>query len=221
MTVLFLGLLAGLAHVLSGPDHLAAIAPLATDEPRRAHWAGFSWGMGHASGVLLVGALAMLVRESLPTAWLSSVGERLVGVVLIGIGLWGWYRALKTSVHVHSHNHDGTTHSHVHLHGHPHPAHAQLSHRHTHAALGVGILHGVAGSAHLLGIVPALAFATRLESVAYMGGFGVGTVIAMVCFAAILGQMSVRFSGRRLLWIGLRYGTATLAVVVGAVWLAV
>jgi sulfite exporter TauE/SafE len=219
MMVLFLGLVAGMAHVLVGPDHLAAIAPLATDNPQRATWSGFSWGVGHATGVMIVGLVAMLVRESLPTAWLSSVGERLVGVVLILIGFWGFYRARREHVHVHSHEHDGSLHSHLHVHGHRHAEEAVVTHRHTHAALGIGILHGVAGGSHLLGIVPALAFATRVESALYLAGFGAGTIAAMAGFATVLGQMSTRFAGRRLLFPALRYGLASLAIVVGAVWL--
>jgi len=52
------GLLAGGVHVLSGPDHLAAVAPLAVQD-RSAWRSGLRWGLGHSSGVLLVGVLSL------------------------------------------------------------------------------------------------------------------------------------------------------------------
>ena len=41
MTLAFAGFLAGFVHVLSGPDHLAAIAPYAVDGRSRAGGPGF------------------------------------------------------------------------------------------------------------------------------------------------------------------------------------
>ena len=40
------GALAGLFHVLAGPDHLAAVGPLALDGRRRGWLAGWTWGSG-------------------------------------------------------------------------------------------------------------------------------------------------------------------------------
>ena len=218
------GLLAGLVHVLSGPDHLAAVAPLAADSERRPWLAGLDWGLGHTGGVLLVGVLALLLRELLPLEALSSWGERLVGVVLIGIGLWGFRRALGLRVHVHAHTHDGAPHEHVHVHaggaGHAHAPGGALPHSHTHAAFAVGVLHGLAGSSHLLGILPALAFPTRAASIAYLGAFGVATVFAMTAFAAALGLLAGRArSGGTGFYQNLLYGCSAAAILVGGVWL--
>ena len=77
------GLTAGLIHVLSGPDHLAAVAPLAGGR-RRAWHAGFLWGLGHSGGVLAVGLLTLALRGALPIDALSSWSERIVGVTPIG-----------------------------------------------------------------------------------------------------------------------------------------
>src|SRR5882672_577523 len=92
---LMAGLFAGLLHVWSGPDHLAAVAPLSaewtrTASRRRPSWmVGVRWGLGHSSGVMLIGLLSLIFREAFPLNSLSSISERLVGVVLIVIGLWG------------------------------------------------------------------------------------------------------------------------------------
>jgi hypothetical protein len=66
MLTLLTGGLAGIFHVLAGPDHLAAVGPLAIEGRRRGWLAGWTWGIGHASGVVVVAALAVLLRDLLP-----------------------------------------------------------------------------------------------------------------------------------------------------------
>src|SRR5580765_2847255 len=109
------GISAGLIHVFSGPDHLAAIAPLAMKRQRGAWLTGLRWGAGHASGVAVVGILSLILRGLLPIDLISSSSDRLVGVLLVGIGLWTLRKAML--VHAHSHEHDGETHEHIHVHG--------------------------------------------------------------------------------------------------------
>src|SRR5687768_14257415 len=158
MIELAAGLVAGSAHVLAGPDHLAAVAPLASVRRGLQAWRpGARWGLGHALGVGVVGGLAVLLRGVLPSGALASVSgwsERVVGVVLIGIGIWGVRRALATRVHAHAHSHGGPRHVHVHVHGDATEHDAPAAHVHTHAAFAVGVLHGVAGSSHLVGVLP-------------------------------------------------------------------
>jgi len=80
MLTLLTGAAAGLFHVLSGPDHLAAVAPLAVDDRNRGWLAGFTWGVGHASGVVVVAVIAVMLREMLPSIdIISAWGERAVG----------------------------------------------------------------------------------------------------------------------------------------------
>ena len=121
------GLLAGLVHALSGPDHLSAVAPLVIGEPRRRWRMGLFWGIGHSLGVWAVGLLALALRGVLPLERLSSWSERLVGAVLIGVGLWGLRRAFLARL---PHAHPEET-------RHPRPGRA---------AVWIGGLHGLAGS---------------------------------------------------------------------------
>ena len=65
-------------------------------------------------------------------------------------------------------------------------------HTHGRAALGVGTLHGLAGSSHLLGIVPALAMPSDTTAISYLLLFGVGSVAAMAFFAALVGWIAAR-----------------------------
>ena len=215
------GLIAGALHVWSGPDHLAAIAPLAVRRPRRAWLPGMRWGLGHSAGVGVIGLLSLWLRDWLPVDLLSSWGERLVGVMLFGIGLWALHRALKQNVHAHAHEHDGEPHVHLHTHVHGHAPDRDQAHRHTHAAFAIGVLHGFAGSSHFLGVLPILAFPTQTQAIAYLGAFGIGTVISMATFSWVMGLVTRRFAvGSVKVYRGLLSTCAVTAMIVGCFWLA-
>jgi ABC-type nickel/cobalt efflux system permease component RcnA len=216
------GFIAGLIHVWSGPDHLTAIAPLAVRRPDRAWVPGVRWGLGHSAGVAVVGLLTLWLRGLLPVDLLSSWGERLVGVMLFGIGLWALRKALKSNVHVHEHDHDGQRHLHIHTHGQhtAHPAARTAAHHHSHVAFGIGILHGLAGSSHFIGVLPILAFPTKVQAVAYLAAFGAGTVVSMAMFSSGIGLLAKRCnaSGAKI-YRGLMSTCAVAAMVVGCFWL--
>lgn len=220
MIAILSGLLAGAGHVWSGPDHLAAVAPIAVRQPQRAWLPGLRWGIGHSAGVVVIGLLSLMLRELIPVDLLSSWGERMVGVMLIGIGLWALRKAFKNSIHTHEHEHGGEKHVHVHVHS-PQSDHGQTSaHQHSHAAFGIGILHGLAGSSHLLGILPMLAFPTQAQAIGYLAAFAVGTVISMAGFSWMMGLTARRAVSRGVnLYRGLMATCGVAAVVVGCVWL--
>jgi len=221
MIAILSGLIAGAGHVWAGPDHLAAIAPLAVRHPRRSWLPGLRWGIGHSAGVAAIGILSLMLRELLPVDLLSSWGERLVGVMLIGIGLWGMKRALRNTVHAHEHEHGGDRHVHIHVHSHSGRHEAASAHQHTHAAFGIGILHGLAGSSHLLGILPMLAFPTQAMALTYLAAFAGGTVISMAGFSWIMGYAARRAANRGLkLYRGLMISCSVAAMIVGCMWIA-
>ncbi|MEZ5420949.1 MAG: hypothetical protein R2708_26905 [Vicinamibacterales bacterium] len=190
---LLAGLAAGFFHVLAGPDHLAAVAPMVVDDQRVAWRAGLSWGLGHTAGVLLVGSLLVAFREFLPLDALSAWSERLVGVALVGVGVWGLWRARRPHAHTHV------------------PATPSFA---------MGTLHGLAGSSHLYGVLPSLMFASRIDSLAYLGGFGAGAIAAMTAFSAALGSAALA-AGRSSHAVrqAVLYAASLAAVVVGGVWL--
>lgn len=213
------GLLAGSGHVLSGPDHLAAVAPLAADQRARTWRVGLLWGIGHSGGVWILALVALLFRESLPLDWLSVWGERAVGFVLIGIGWIGLRRMIGTRIHSHLHEHGGVRHVHVHVHSSVSGARHPVTHHHSHSALGIGVLHGLAGTAHLLGVLPALLLPTRLEAFVYVVFFGLGSIVAMTAFSWIVGLVVGRFRGlgnRAFRWLLASCFLGTL--VVGVYW---
>jgi hypothetical protein len=214
------GFVTGLVHVVSGPDHLAALAPLTVDRPRRALSVGVQWAIGHSCGVGLIGLASLALRELIPIDLISSYSERLVGVLLIGIGLWGLKKAFATRIHAHHHAHDGEQHTHIHVHRAGHSHAEQPEHSHSHAALGIGTLHGLAGGSHLVGVLPALALPTQLSAVSYLVAFGVGSLVGIGLFSSLLGAFAGRFGNRSSMAYRYLMSTcATAAVVIGGVWL--
>jgi hypothetical protein len=216
------GLFAGLLHVFSGPDHLAAVAPLSVEHGKRSWGVGFRWGLGHSVGVTLLGLALLWLRGVVPLDWISSGAERLVGVVLIGIGLWGGRKALTNRVHAHAHSHDGHDHCHIHVHG-PETSHRQSeprAHAHRHTVFAVGLLHGLAGGSHILGMLPALAFPSRLQAVAYLVCYGVGTIFAMSSFSTLIGFVAGRCAlGGAQAYRALMLSCSAVAVLLGGYWL--
>lgn len=219
------GLLAGSVHVVTGADHLAALLPLSVHRGPRAWRLGATWGIGHSLGVVAIGALAVALKERLDLSLVESWGERLVGVVLVLIGVMGARRASRMTLHAHAHEHDGTVHEHLHLHTRSEVHEDTAAHRpsaftHGHTAFFAGSLHGIAGTAHLLGVLPALALPGWLASVAYLSAFAVGTVAAMAAFTAAVGTGSHRLAAgpsglRRLL-----YAASLATMATGLAWLA-
>lgn len=194
------GVLLGGWHVVSGADHLAAVTPLATavDDRRAGTRVGLAWGLGHATGVWLVGLLLLALGRLVPLDLVGVWSERLVGVAIVGVGVWGLWRARAGLEHGHAHPHE----------------HAPRS------AIGIGLLHGVAGSSHLYGVLPALALAAG-ERVSYLVGFGLGSIVAMGLFAGLLALIVGRVPGsrERVRRVAL-VGASVIAIVIGTAWVA-
>jgi len=215
----FTGFLAGILHVVSGPDHLAAVAPFAVENRGKSWFTGMLWGIGHTGGVWLIGMLAFLFREILPIDLISTYSERMVGLVLIFIGIWGMRKALKTRVHYHEHQHAGIEHAHFHVHEKiENHEHLQI-HRHSHAPLTIGILHGLAGSSHFLGVLPALMLPTTASAVAYVVSYGVGSIASMILFTHVIGLFAKKYAKTTFSYTTILIGLSIMAMVVGIYWL--
>lgn len=214
MLVAVAGALTGLFHVLSGPDHLAAVAPIAADRP--GGWlSGWTWGVGHASGVASVAAATIVLRDLLPPVESISIwGERIVGCALIVVGLWALRRSARIAPASHTH---GTL-SHGHLHVQAGPGWLRRL-GHAHASFYLGVLHGIAGSSHVFGVLPALALPSRAAALTYIAAFGVGTVVAMTAFAAVVSYAGGRLHRGAPAHRALMAAASVLAIGVGGIWL--
>ncbi len=225
------GLLAACIHVLSGPDHLAAVGPLAFNTKTRSWIIGMSWGFGHIFGMLLIGVLFFFFKDLIPVDFISTNSDRIVGIMLIIIGVWAFYRLYRNKTkdkHEHYHIHstpdgDALVHSHQHSHTKPFERHShkQLEKQTAKTALGIGTIHGLAGVSHIIALLPTLAFASKTGSFFYLLGFAAGTVTAMVGFSLIMGLIA-HYTGRKkqpyafTVFSGI---TASFAIIVGFYWI--
>lgn len=212
----------GLVHAFDA-DHVMALSVFATRGRSAAEGAraGLRWSIGHGFVILAAGLLLVAVGRALPES-LSLLADRAVGVVMIGLGVFVWIELARRRAHLHFHAHDGLP---PHAHWHDHAvqaraaAHARTEHRHEHGAMFVGALHGLAGSAPILAVLPVARHSPTL-ALAYLVLFGVGVSVAMVGVSGLLGHVAGKLSaegaGRGLSW--LRAVGAGGSVVVG-VWL--
>jgi sulfite exporter TauE/SafE len=87
--------------------------------------------------------------------------------------------------HFHFHAHDGLT-RHAHWHRHNEEG---ASHRHPHGAVMVGMLHGTAGSAPLLAVLPFSVQTQPWFGLIYLVMFGLGVLLSMTLFGGVLGAL--------------------------------
>jgi len=88
------GMAMGVIHVLTGPDHLSALATLSSNAGYNfvAFWYGVRWGIGHSIGLILVGSILIAITNSnsefqMPEK-LETILESLVGVFMLLLGCY-------------------------------------------------------------------------------------------------------------------------------------
>jgi high-affinity nickel-transport protein len=180
-SLLVLGFVLGLRHATDA-DHVVAVGAITSRERslRAALWIGAWWGLGHALTVLVVGGAIVLFGLVIP----PRVGlgmEFSVALVLIVLGVLNLRGAVN---HLHQ-TAQGVS---------EHPVPAPLSATGARAsvvqsgalrAVGVGIVHGLAGSASVALLVLASITDARL-ALLYLAVFGVGTLLGMMTLTSAL-----------------------------------
>jgi len=169
---------------------------------------GVVWGLGHTLTVLLVGAAIIVFKIAIPARLGLAMEFTVAFVlILLGLGAaanlvrnaatrmrGGSSRDEGLVVHAHAHTHDGATHLHPHVHVSPHedvddamqhdhriPAEALPSfaaRRPLLRSFGVGLVHGLAGSAAIALLVLS-AIPQPLWATLYLAIFCVGTIVGM------------------------------------------
>ncbi len=220
-------LIASILHVITGPDHLAAVVPFAIESKKRAWKIGLFWGIGHLLGMVLIGVLFFLFREIIPVEKISKYSEQLVGIVLIFIGVWSFYKLFKQErnhKHLHVHANDDLT---IHKHEHHHDDHNNHTHHHegikqgNFASLSVGFLHGLAGIAHFILFLPVASFNDKIDSIYYLIGTAIGILVAMTVFAFVVGRISsyAKNEHNEMLFKGIRLAGGLFAIIIGIYWM--
>lgn len=182
----------GALHALSGPDHLLSLAPLSVGRRRGAWRVGLLWGLGHGLGTLAAAAVLMLAFSAVHLEGVDRWAERVAGFALLVMGAWGLRsRALSK------------------------PGQEPLR-----GVLAVGLVHGITGAAALLLILPAVVSGTSAYRALYLGGFAVGSTLAMAALTSAIAAFS---RSRRM---PAAFGTyvpraaSALSIVFGCVWVA-
>jgi ABC-type nickel/cobalt efflux system permease component RcnA len=215
-------------HVITGPDHLAAVTPFAIESKKKAWKVGVFWGIGHLIGMSLIGVLFLLFEAYIPIEKISNYSEQLVGFVLIFIGLWAFYQIFNNkSTHNHLHVHSNNspvihTHSHLHSHknGHQHTHENKIKHNYF-TSFSVGILHGLAGVAHFILFIPILGFTSGSPAIKYIIGFAIGTVLAMTIYALAIGSIAslAKKEHNEDFLKGIRLAGGLFAILIGLYWI--
>ena len=147
--IVLVAVLLGLRHAVD-PDHIAALTTLIAGGRERAARAagtlGLAWGLGHGTTLFVFGLPTVLFSAYLPEH-LQQAAETLVGVVIVYLAVRLIVRWRQGKLHVHEHTHDDVAHDHVHSHA------ESAAHAHEHrprsalGAYGIGLMHGMGGSA--------------------------------------------------------------------------
>lgn len=220
-TLITLALGLGIVHALDA-DHIMAVSALSSSNtnPRNSINFCLRWAIGHGTTLIIIGSGVFLFGMAIPDQ-LSIYADHAVGIILIAIGLFILFKLHRHNIHLHYHQHDGLP-EHAHWHAHSTgEQHHKDPHQHNHSAVMVGILHGAAGSAPLLVLIPVAKLATPVYGLLYLMVFSVAVVIAMVVFGGLLGNLYHWLSryGTQAIKL-LRLSIASGAIIVGGMLLA-
>jgi cytochrome c biogenesis protein CcdA len=151
-------------------DHVAAVTAFAVQKPRprEAVQFGMEWALGHGGAILIAGAPLIFLGLRIPES-ANGTMERLVGLSLVALGAWtAWI--------------------------------AQRAHRRAHtdprgAPVTIGLVHGLAGAAPAVALVPLAAMDSAAAGMGYLGLFAIGTAISMAAYACAAGYLAERANG--------------------------
>ena len=197
---LLVALLLGLRHA-TDPDHLTAVSTLVLGERRAgargATLLGAAWGGGHAIALLALGMPFVLWGHALP-ARIQQAAELAIGLIVAGLAVRLLVRWRRGYFHVHPHRHGDVVHAHPHVHEHAHDHARAHEHRHAEAlgrtplaAFGIGLVHGVGGSAGA-GILLVSSVEGRTAAALALIVFAGATALAMGLTTLAFGRLLTR-----------------------------
>lgn len=176
----------GLIHALDA-DHIMAVSGLySAGAGKSGVRLCLSWALGHGLVLLLAGVAVFILGFAMPSR-LSELAEYLVGILLLLIGLSLAWQLLGCRARLHFHRHEGLA------------PHAHWSRQddlgrtenppaqHDHRALLVGVVHGAAGAAPVLAVLPLTLTQTPWLFLAYLLMYVTGILLAMLIFGGALG----------------------------------
>lgn len=183
----------GFSHAFE-VDHLSAVSTFIARRPgwREALGYGTKWAVGHGLSLLVFGSGLFLLKTVLAESVAVTL-ERLVGIVLLSIGLLSLKRSFSMQT--------------------------GQAHTHRHGTLWMGVLHGLAGTAAFIGQSVVVAAHSWIFVALYTLAFSLGVLFAMALYGAIMGGLfSITAARSASVFKKLQLGTALWAVGVGVFW---
>jgi nickel/cobalt exporter len=206
----------GLLHALDA-DHIMAVSSLSMSSRNSCPWKAtrtlgfcFRWALGHGAVLVSLAFLFLLLKLELPSI-VPLFAEKIIGLLLFGIGCWIFYSLWTRRLSLELHAHDDVTHVHLTERGRKH---------HTHQPILIGITHGLAGSAPVLALIPATNQGSAIVGVLYVMLFCLGVLISMLAFGLFFSKLQdwIAGFGQRLFQAS-RMLIASLAICIGGYWL--
>ena len=201
VVVCAVAMLLGLRHA-TDPDHLTAVSTLIASEDdrgsRRAGRLGLAWGLGHATTLFAFGLPIVLFGAYLPER-VQQAAEVAIGIVIMALALRLLVRWHSGRFHAHVHRHGAVEHRHLHAHSHGDDhshAHAETLGRSPWQAYGIGLVHGIGGSAGV-GVLLLAAIPDRAVGVAALLLFALFTAVSMALASTTFGLALSRGPVRR------------------------
>lgn len=231
LPLLLPGFVLGLIHALDA-DHVMAVSTLANQNPgvKRTLFFSLHWALGHSFMLLLCGCAIFGLGVTIPNPF-HTVAEITVGVLLIVLGLAFFWRFRQLKINLKQHDHDGFVHMHWADDSHTKVTPKKNVHKKNtvranatgkdemvtiHQPVMIGLLHGLAGSAPALALVPVAASGQLSLAIICLLMFSLGVMLAMLFFG--LGFAWIQHGlcrHYRRLFIFCRHGVALAAVIVG------
>jgi hypothetical protein len=172
--VALVAVLLGLRHA-TDPDHLTAVTTLIAGDGghdhRKARSLGFVWGLGHATTLFAFGLPIVIAKSYLPEP-VQKGAELAVGILIIGLAVRLLMRWRAGAFR------DGPGHRHAH-------GRTPLQ------AYGIGLVHGMGGSAGV-GVLLLAAIPDRAEAIVALALFAAFTAVSMALASSTFGYALTR-----------------------------
>ncbi len=171
LVVAGVAVLLGLRHA-TDPDHLTAVSTLIAGgegrSPRDAGRLGFVWGLGHATTLFVFGLPIVLFNSYLPDP-VQRGAEAAIGVLIMALALRLLMRWRRGELHTHEREHTAARRARTPL-----------------QAYGIGLVHGMGGSAGV-GVLLLAAIPDHAVAIAALLMFALFTAVSMALASTTFG----------------------------------